>query len=42
MCASEKRDFGNLSLSALPGTDKERAGLKAQAEASGKPGFPRR
>jgi hypothetical protein len=37
MCASEKRDFGNLSLSALPGTDKECAGLKAQAEASGKP-----
>ena len=31
------RDFGNMSLGALPGTDKECAGLKAQARASGKP-----
>ena len=37
MRASEMRDFGNMSLRALPGTDKECAGLKAQAEASGKP-----
>ena len=37
MRASEMRDFANMSLSALPGTDKECAGLKAQAEASGKP-----
>ena len=35
--ASEMRDFANMSLKALPGTDKECAGLKAQAEASGKP-----
>jgi hypothetical protein len=31
------RDFGNMLLKALPGTDAECAGLKAQAEASGKP-----
>ena len=37
MRASEMRDFGNMSLAALPGTDAECAGLKAQAEASGKP-----
>jgi tetratricopeptide (TPR) repeat protein len=37
MRASEKRDFGNMSLTALPGTEKECAGLKAQARASGKP-----
>ena len=44
MRASEMRDFGNMSLKALPGTEKECAGLKAQAEASGKPvpGIPRR
>jgi CHAT domain-containing protein len=35
--ASEMRDFANMSLSALPGTDAECVGLKAQAEASGKP-----
>ena len=37
MRASEMGDFGNMSLRALPGTEKECAGLKAQAEASGKP-----
>ena len=37
MHASEMRDFGNVHLGALPGTDKECAGLKAQARASGKP-----
>ena len=37
MRASEMRDFGNMSLKALPGTETECAGLKAQAEASGKP-----
>ena len=37
MRASEMRDFGNMSLKALPGTEEECAGLKAQAEASGKP-----
>ena len=37
MRASEMRDFGNMSLKSLPGTDKECAGLKALAEASGKP-----
>ena len=37
MRASEMRDFENMPLAALPGTDKECAGLKAQARASGKP-----
>ena len=37
MRATEMRDFENMSLAALPGTDKECAGLKAQARASGKP-----
>ena len=37
MRASQMRDFGNMSLKALPGTEAECAGLKAQAEASGKP-----
>ncbi len=37
MRASEMRDFGNMSLRALPGTEKECAELTAQAEASGKP-----
>jgi tetratricopeptide (TPR) repeat protein len=37
MRASEMRDFGNMYLGALPGTDQECAGLKAQAWASGKP-----
>jgi tetratricopeptide (TPR) repeat protein len=37
MRASEMGDFGNMLLKALPGTEKECAGLKAQAEASGKP-----
>ena len=37
MRASEIRDFGNMSLKALSGTEAECAGLKAQAEASGKP-----
>jgi len=37
MRASEMGDFANMSLRALPGTDKECAGLKAQADASGKP-----
>ena len=37
MRASEMGDFGNMSLRALPGTDKECAGLKAQAEALAKP-----
>jgi CHAT domain-containing protein len=35
--ASEMGNFGNMSLKALPGTEAECAGLKAQAEASGKP-----
>ena len=35
--ASEMRDFANMSLRTLPGTDAECDGLKAQAEASGKP-----
>ena len=35
--ASEMDDFGNMLLRALPGTEAECAGLKAQAEASGKP-----
>jgi tetratricopeptide (TPR) repeat protein len=34
---SEMDDFGNMSLRALPGTDTECAGLKAQANAAGKP-----
>ena len=37
MRVTEKRDFENMPLAALPGTDKECAGLKAQARASGKP-----
>ena len=37
MRVTEIRDFENMSLAALPGTDKECAGLKAQARASGKP-----
>ena len=37
MRASEIRDFGNIPLKALPSTDRECAGLKAQAKASGKP-----
>ena len=37
MGASEMGDFGKMSLTALPGTDKECAGLKAKAEASGMP-----
>ncbi len=35
--ASESRDFGDMSLKALPATDKECAGLKAQAKTSGRP-----
>jgi CHAT domain-containing protein len=37
MRATERGDFGNVFLSALPGTEKECAGLKAKAEASGVP-----
>ena len=37
MRASEMRDFANISLKALPGTERECAGLKARGEASGKP-----
>ena len=37
MRVTEMRDFGNMSLAALPGTDKECGGLKAQARASRKP-----
>ena len=42
MRANEMRDFGNMPLGALPGTDKECAGLKAQARGIGKadPGIP--
>ena len=37
MRSIETRDFGNISLSTLPETEKECASLKAQAKASGKP-----
>ena len=37
MRASEMRDFGNMSLGALPGTDTECAGLKTQAMTSARP-----
>jgi CHAT domain-containing protein len=37
MRASEMRDFANISLEALPGTERECAELKARGEASGKP-----
>jgi CHAT domain-containing protein len=37
MRGSEMRDFANMSLKTLPGTDMECAGLKTQAEESEKP-----
>ena len=37
MRSSEMRDFEDTSLTALPGTDKECAGLKTRTKASGKP-----
>jgi CHAT domain-containing protein len=37
MRSSEMQDLADMSLKTLPGTDMECAGLKAQADASGKP-----